>query len=309
MMQNPHGTRRAVGRLAVLLVWFLAATGPVSASYIDTYIALGDGVAFGQTNTLTPSFGDQGYVKPYADWLATQNGGVRPNVINLAIPGELSTSYLGGLVPPGALRTPSANLNYTDPSQAQQAMFLAAVGSEQAQGHTVGQVSFAVGARDFGYLLNNTDFLNRPRGVQNDLFNQALALTQRNYNEALTTIRQALPNATLLLLDYYNPYGSQPAGSPLNYWGQRFANAFQNLVANEAAGFNGIVVDIAGPFAGHENDYTYTQSNDQHPTPLGYSVIAQQMILASEAPEPASLTLLGVGVLGLLGYGWRRKKA
>jgi hypothetical protein len=29
---------------------------------------------------------------------------------------------------------------------------------------------------------------------------------------------------------------------------------------------------------------------------------------ASAAPEPASLTLLGIGALGLLGYGWRRRK-
>jgi hypothetical protein len=30
--------------------------------------------------------------------------------------------------------------------------------------------------------------------------------------------------------------------------------------------------------------------------------------IASATPEPSTLTLLGPGSLGLLGYGWRRRK-
>jgi hypothetical protein len=40
----------------------------------------------------------------------------------------------------------------------------------------------------------------------------------------------------------------------------------------------------------------------------GPAMIGNFGINASPAPEPSSLTLLGLGALGLLGYGWRRRK-
>jgi hypothetical protein len=36
--------------------------------------------------------------------------------------------------------------------------------------------------------------------------------------------------------------------------------------------------------------------------------IAGTPAAATAVPEPASLTLLGLGALGLLGYGWRRQQ-
>src|SRR5262245_726290 len=82
LRQFPAGK---IGPMLVLAAFALFVDSqPARSGPSQTYLALGDSLAFGQTTPpLQPSFGDQGYVKPYADWLATQNGGIRPNVINL----------------------------------------------------------------------------------------------------------------------------------------------------------------------------------------------------------------------------------
>jgi len=65
--------------------------GRASADWV--YLTLGDSSAYGETNrTQNPSNGDRGYERPFADYLATQNAGVRPTVLNLAINGETSWS-------------------------------------------------------------------------------------------------------------------------------------------------------------------------------------------------------------------------
>jgi len=72
-------------RLCFLAILFAA---PAIAGPLETYLALGDSIAFGQTDIIPVSLGDQGYVTLYADFLAKQNAGVRPNVANLAFPGD-----------------------------------------------------------------------------------------------------------------------------------------------------------------------------------------------------------------------------
>src|SRR3981189_3098459 len=73
-----------------VFVFFLAIlfAAPAIAGPLETYLALGDSIAFGQTDIIPVSLGDQDYVTLYADFLAKQNAGVRPNVANLAFPGD-----------------------------------------------------------------------------------------------------------------------------------------------------------------------------------------------------------------------------
>jgi hypothetical protein len=47
----------------------------------------------------------------------------------------------------------------------------------------------------------------------------------------------------------------------------------------------------------------------QFAAPIGFELRTDgTFTTASAAPEPASLTLLGIGALGLLGYGWRKRR-
>ena len=95
-MRKIHlGSRAGIAVAMMLANACLAVARPV-----QTYLALGDSIAFGKTDGIPVSFGDQGYVKPFADFLATRNGGTRPDVINLAFPGETSSSFFTAIPPP-----------------------------------------------------------------------------------------------------------------------------------------------------------------------------------------------------------------
>src|SRR5437016_1096158 len=83
------------GRLLLALSASLLLTVPAFAQ--KNYVALGDSYAWGLLNSSSPpSNGDQGYVSLFDNFLATQNGGVRPTLKNLAVPGESSSSFFTG---------------------------------------------------------------------------------------------------------------------------------------------------------------------------------------------------------------------
>jgi lysophospholipase L1-like esterase len=289
-----------------------ASAGPAAADQIQTYIALGDSLAFGETTVIPVSHGDQGYVKLFADWMATQNHGVRPNVVNLAIPGELSSTYFTGDNPPGWTRQVGAasNLNYANQiNLSQQSLFLATVAAEKAAGHAITTVSFALGANDLFYLAGSPAFASASPAARQQMLQQAFNTIVGNYAQALTQIRAVLPDAKLLLPNYYNPYAFLPPNDPNNQLAAAFTKFHSQLVMADAALFQGRAVDIAAPFLGHELAYTSILSGSIHPNALGYSVIAQQVEAAAVVPEPGALTLLAAGLASLAGYGWRRARS
>lgn len=300
MMPIPRRATRLARWTILAAALVLLTSRPAAAGPVD-YVALGDSVAFGQTNVVPTSYGDQGYVKPFADGLGTRAGGDRPRVINLAIPGELTSTFFSGDTPPGWSRAVSNNLNYAHSNQSQDSLFLSTVAAEKAAGRQINYVSFALGSNDFFYAINDPNFFKQPEDKQKAQLTQTFADMQNNYTRTLTQIRNVLPNATLLLLDYYNPYAVLGPDNPLNQLGQGFAALHRQLITSEAAVFNARVVTISAPFVGHEADYTYILSGNVHPNDVGYRVIADQLIATvADTPEPCSLALLTLGGVGAL---------
>jgi outer membrane lipase/esterase len=83
---------------------------------------------------------------------------------------------------------------------------------------------------------------------------------------------------------------------------------FQQIQANPAQFHLSDVTD-EGILTGKPSAPGYLFWDGVHPTTAGHEILAQQAVAAVGSPEPGSLTLAACGLLGLLGHGWRRRKA
>jgi lysophospholipase L1-like esterase len=284
----------------------LSAPGPVRAASM-TYLALGDSVAFGETDfSRNPSFGDRGYVGPYASFLADRSGGVRPNVVNLAIDGETSSTFFNGgarvYIPQHGESPVQLNLNYSSPATTQNAQFLATIAAQKSAGNTINTVSVQLGANDLFAVMNSPGFFALPPQQQQAQILQALAGFQTNETKLLTEVRTQLPGAALILPGYYNPYAVDPS-SPLATLAGQAIQGLNAIIAGEALAFGGRYVDVYPTFAGHEAAYTFILQGNVHPNDIGYGAIAARI---EAVPEPATWSVLAAGLVGL-GLARRRR--
>jgi lysophospholipase L1-like esterase len=303
------------GMIAASLI-VLAAMTPSRAARAGsmTYLSIGDSIAFGETTfTQNPSNGDRGFVADYANYLATQNGGVRPNVVNLGIDGETTSSFISGTgriqSVPGSTDQSIAswNTNYTDPTVTQNVMFQQAIAAQKAAGNDVGVVTISLGANDLFKLAASPGFLTASPADQQAQLNQTLTQIASNYSVALAEVRSLLPNAKIYTLGEYNPFPGQPS-NPLNGIADYAIKALNATIGAEARAFNAQYVDTYSPFVGNEAKYTYIAAvpGDVHPNALGYAAIAGQ-IEATPTPEPSTLAVLGLGFATLAVAARRRR--
>jgi hypothetical protein len=110
LLRGPRST-------AILALALLMLANPASAG-VQTYIALGDSGAFGvgaNDSSTDISNGDRGYVGPFADTLGARQGGTRPNLFNLGISGETSSSFFQSGAGLGGVGATLRNTHYTSP--------------------------------------------------------------------------------------------------------------------------------------------------------------------------------------------------
>lgn len=259
-------------RLRTVLATVVVLVACLASGQTKTYIALGDSVAWGyQPNDTNRGAGDKGYVRPVADWIGTQQGGVRPVLINLAVPGEDSgsfydTSEIGALL----------NSNYPILfRKSQSETFKAKVASELGKGHVITHVTYAMGANDLLELLT-TQFLGLPYAQQQAIADQALATARNNIVAQFTLIRQQCPTAQIVVPGYYNPYGAFP-GSPEDRIGQYAIPRLNLILQTQAKRFKARFATDYPLFVEQELALTWIGEDDVHPRDAGYTVIAGQV--------------------------------
>jgi len=285
-------------------VFTLCATLNAQTPY--TYLAIGDSVGFGITNGASytqTSNGDRGYVSLYADYLATQNLGLRPTVVNASIFGEDSMSFSNLSNQARALNT-----NYPTPPMlaSQSELFLTTITSAAAANAPVQRVTVSLGANDLLSVIQLPGFAGLPEFVQAGLVFQALNNTQTNLAVIYASLRAALPNAEIIAVGYYDPFAILP-GNPNPAFTAGAVNSLNQIIQAAAASVGARYVETASAFIGQEATLTNilldqsTALPNVHPTAAGYQVIANRII-------PAPTTALALA-LGLPAHPHRRRRA
>ena len=308
-MRKPQRFLVLATTLTVVLVGIADAR---RASAFDTYVALGDSLAFGESlQDGTTSNGDQGYASLVANAVAADHGGLRPNVVNLGVDGETTSTFLSRGIdslqntPVPGYPSYRLNTNYADSATASQSeLFAAATQNLASNGHTIDLVTLQIGSNDI--LQYAYDSNGNPQIPSDSDVATATQALSTNYLTILTEIKMLAPSAQVLTLGYFDPYkpllGSTDPGQV------QFAMAAEKMTSD----LNVFLQTIAGAFQATYVDIstavdpvTQTRFFDPltpgnvHPTPEGYQAIANAIMAV---PEPGSLTLavLGLGGMGLL---------
>ena len=231
-----------------------------------------------------PNYGDQGFVRPFADFLGTLNGGVRPQVTNLAISGELSSSFLTGVAPADWTgRAWQWNLNYPTPTTSQNSLMLTALDAAHAAGNSV-YVTLEFGGNDFGYLTSSATWQMANPAQQQVLFGNLLNQVTLNYETVLTEVQMHAPGAHILLPGFDDTALPSDPAYALN---ELAIGAGNQILQQIAPAFGATYVDFYSVIHGNELTLAnYQIPGGGHLNQAGYAAVALALDAAA-VPEPS----------------------
>ncbi|MBI2913173.1 MAG: hypothetical protein HYY03_04570 [Chloroflexi bacterium] len=248
--------------LGVLLAGAQAAQAPL-------YIALGDSLAFGVGASDPPS---KGYVGLTFDALRKSDHYRQSGLelLNLSVPGATSSDLL---VPGGQLESA---LKEIDLRQA----------DASSPGDGVAIISIDIGGNDLLALgASDSPCVTDPLGEPcRQRFVQMLDGLKTNLTEAVRRLREAAPNADIIIVGLYNPY-SGTGGSlevPAELAVQQ-VNGVLNAVAADPA-MRAEMAPVFDFFAGRSRQWI--AADGLHPNDRGHAVIAEALLAAIEGRPP-----------------------
>ncbi len=255
------------------------------------YIALGDSYAYGYTNRGgTPTgLGDIGYVKLFANALTNSVGGVRPEVQNLAIPGETTTTFLRTSRGTPAL---DYNRNYEATNSLSQHSLLVQRTAFLPGDESINWVTLHIGGDDLLHLLVDPTFLTASAAQRLTLINAALETLSENMRvivAQMARIRNLTPSVKLFVLGYPDPFAGLGAANPIAGLSTPLAQQVNAILAQAAGEVSARFVDLFTPFAGQEKTLTLITQQDPpgsgipdfHPSAAGYARIAELLVAAN----------------------------
>jgi lysophospholipase L1-like esterase len=215
------------------------------------YLALGDSLA---ANVGAPSAQD-GYVSRLHRWLEERDGR-RYGLLNLGVPGETSGSLLAG-------------------GQLDEALGFLAV-------NRVAYITVDVGANDLlGHLTSPECSADLDAVACRARLDGALAAYEENLPAIFAALREAAPQATIVLLTAYNPF-SLGTGIAFEEDTSRTLDSLNDVAESAAAAAGVLVADGFTPMQGVAAYTTLMLDSppDIHPNALGYDVLAQALVAA-----------------------------